>query len=596
MQQGRLKIVFREIVGVKASFPRQGFCLSPGLNFLLLLYLLFYANTAWGQPINPNPVTPDPTERPLPQPLPPTDPPIQTPPSAPPTPEEAVEIPGTITVQQFQFVGNTAFSQQELNSALANFTGKPISFAELLKAANLITELYIQKGYITSGAYIPSQEFRSGIIKIQVVEGGLEEIQVNVIQGRLNSNYVRSRIAIATTKPLNINRLQEALQLLQLNPLIESLDAELTAGTRPGVNSLTVIVKGARTFNTQFGLNNNRNPSVGSFERSVGLSEASLLGLGDRFSFAYKNTDGSNSFEGGYSLPINPRNGTIAFNYQITNNKIIEPPFNDLNIEVDSREYQLSFRQPILQTATPEISQELALTLTAARRFSRSSIQGVDFPLFPGADNRGETRISELSFAQEWLQRSRQEVLAARSDFSWGIGAFNATVNNDEPDSRYFLWRGQLIYLRLLGQASGQRTAPTLLVRSNVQLATSSLLSIEQFSLGGQGTVRGYRQDALLADNGIFASAELRLPIARFPEVQGTLQIAPFIDAGLVWNTGTENPPSNTLVGSGLGLLWQMGDSFTARLDWGIPLVNIDTDKRTWQENGLYFQLEYRAF
>jgi hemolysin activation/secretion protein len=500
-------------------------------------------------------------------------------------------------VQRFEFVGNTAFSQGKLNSTIANFTGKAITFAELLKAANQITELYVQKGYITSGAYIPSQEFRSGIIKIQVVEGSLEDIQVNVIKGRLNSNYVRSRLAIATTKPLNINRLQEALQLLQLNPLIERLDAELTAGTRPGVNSLAVTVKGARTFNAQLSINNNRNPSIGSFERGIELSEANLLGLGDRLSFAYRNTDGSNSFEGGYTLPVNPRNGTIAFNYWITNNKIIEPAFKDFNIEVDSREFELTFRQPILQRATPEISQELTLSLTAARRESNSSIQGVEFPLFLGADDQGETRISELIFAQEWLQRSRQEVLAARSELNLGIGAFNATISNNEPDSRFFMWRGQIIYLRLLSQPTGQPAiGPTLLLRSNVQLASDSLVSFEQFSLGGQGTVRGYRQDVLLSDNGIFASAELRLPIARLPEVQGTLQVAPFIDVGTVWNTGTENPQPNTLVGSGLGLLWQMGDRLTARLDWGIPLVNIDTSKRTWQENGLYFQLEYKAF
>jgi hemolysin activation/secretion protein len=591
MQEGNFKIVFREMVGAKTKVWLQAFSWFPWIFLILLPY---QTNSAFAQPINPN--TPKPSEQPLPQPLPPTNAPIQTPPIAPPTPEEALDIPGSITVQQFQFVGNTAFSQRELNSAIANFTNKPITFAELLQAANQITQLYVQKGYITSGAYIPSQEFRSGIIKIQVVEGSLEDIQVNVIKGRLNSNYVRSRIAIATKKPLNINRLQEALQLLQLNPLIKRLDAELTAGTRPGVNSLAVTVQGARTFNTQLTLNNSRNPSVGSFERGIGFSEASLLELGDRFSFVYKNTDGSNSYEGGYALPVNPRNGTIGFNFQVTNNRIIEPPFNDLDIEVNSREFQLTFRQPILQTATPEISQELALSLTAARRFSESSIQGLDFPLFPGADIRGETRISELSFAQEWLQRSRQEVLAARSDFNLGIGAFNATVNDDEPDSQYFLWRGQMVYLRLLSPATEQRAAPTLLLRSNVQLAANSLLSIEQFSLGGQGTVRGYRQDALLGDNGIFASAELRLPIARFPNVQGTLQVAPFIDAGTVWNTGTENSQSNTLVGSGLGLLWQMGDSLTARLDWGIPLVNLDTDKRTWQENGLYFQLEYRGF
>ncbi|BAZ41348.1 surface antigen D15 domain-containing protein [Calothrix sp. NIES-4101] len=586
MQNHSLKIA------VQSGVWRRRIVLCPGFS---LIFLLYDINVAQAQSINP--VTPKPPEQTPPKPLPPTNVPIQIPPLAPPTPEEALDIPGSITVQRFEFVGNTAFSQGQLNSTIADFTGKPITFAELLKAANQISELYVQKGYITSGAYIPAQEFRSGVIKVQVVEGSLEDIQVNVTKGRLNSNYVRRRIAIATRAPLNINRLQEALQLLQLNPLIASLDAELTAGTKPGVNSLVVTVKGAKTFNTQLSLNNNRNPSVGSFERGITVSEANLLGVGDRLSVDYKNTDGSNSFEGGYTLPVNPRNGSIGFNYRLTNNKIIEPAFKDLDIGVDSREFELSFRQPVIQRATPEFSQELSLSFTAARRESNSSIKGVQFPLFPGADDQGKTRISELSFAQEWLQRSRKQVVAARSEFNLGVGAFNATVNNSEPDSRYLLWRGQLIYLRLLSQPKKQTAiAPTMLLRSNVQLASNSLLSLEQFSLGGQGTVRGYRQDTVLSDNGIFASAELRLPIARFPEVQGTLQVAPFIDLGTVWNTGRENPQSSTLAGTGFGLLWQMGDRFTARVDWGIPLVNIDTSKRTWQDNGVYLQMEYKGF
>jgi hemolysin activation/secretion protein len=202
-----------------------------------------------------------------------------------------------------------------------------------------------------------------------------------------------------------------------------------------------------------------------------------------------------------------------------------------------------------------------------------------------------------LNFGQEWLQRSRQDVLAARSEFSVGIGAFDATINDNEPDSKFFLWRGQLLYLRRFGEARGEPAiAPLLLLRSNIQLAADSLLSREQLSLGGQATVRGYRQDALLTDNGIFASAEARLPIVRVPRVKGTLQIAPFIDFGIGWNTNRESPDNNTLVGAGFGLIWQMGEFFTARIDWGIPLVNTDSTNGSWQENGVYFQFEYRPF
>ena len=571
-------------------------------SFLLLAPLFFFilacALPGLTQAIAP--VPPAPPRQPQPEPLSPREEPLQLNPTAPPTPEEVRDIPGQIIVNQFNFVGSSVFSQEELNQATAEFLGKPITFAQLLQAANQVTELYLQQGYITSGAYIPSQAIQSGTITIQVVEGSLEEIEVEIVKGRLNSDYVRSRIAIAVAKPLNINHLQEALQLLQLNPLIESLNAELSTGTKPGTNSLVVKVFGAKTFAASIDLNNNRNPSIGSFERGIKLSEANLLGLGDEMTFTYTNTDGSNKFNGSYALPVNARNGSLRFRYQLSDNEKIEPPFDDLDIQVDYRQFELSFRQPVIERATPEYSQELALSLGVERQESDSFILGVGFPLSPGANDRGEIRISKLNFAQEWLQRGRQEVILARSEFGFGIDAFDATVNDDGPDSRFFLWRGQILYLHLLREAtSNSAISPTLLVRSELQLSSQPLVTIEQFSLGGYSTVRGYRQDTILSDNGFFVSAEVRVPILRVPEVQGSLQIVPFIDFGTGWNIDRGNLDPNTLAGAGFGLLWQMGEEFNARLDWGIPLVDVDysdSGSRTLQQDGIYFQVEYKPF
>jgi hemolysin activation/secretion protein len=570
--------------------------LYPAFYCLFFLGILSDLPGLRSQTIGPvRPPEPEPTQ---PKPLPPTQPPLESPnPSAPPTPEESLDVPGNITVKRFEFVGNTAFSVEELNAEVAEFLGKPVSFSQLLQAAERISDLYVREGYITSGAYIPSQEIKAGTVRIQVVEGSLEAIEVNASEGRLDPDYVRSRLAIATGKPLNVNRLQEALQLLQLDPLIENLKADLSAGTKPGTNLLSVSVVGADTFNVRLNLNNNRNPSVGSFERSVEISEANLFGIGDGISLTYGNTDGSDRIETSYSLPVNANNGTLSFRFQYTGNEIIEPPFDDLDIEVDTRDFELSFRQPVFREATPEVTREFALSLTAARRESDSSVRGVDFPVFVGANEEGETRISSISFGQEWLQRSRIDVLAARSQFNLGIGAFDATVNEDEPDSQFSLWRGQLSYLRRLDRVTNDpQLSPTLLLRSELQLTGNSLLSREQYSLGGQATVRGYRQDAALGDSGLFAGAEVRLPILSVPEVDGILQITPFIDFGTVWNVEGDNPDPQTLLGTGIGLLWQMGDNFNARLNWGIPLIDSNSRKRTWQENGVYFELEYNPF
>ncbi len=413
---------------------------------------------------------------------------------------------------------------------------------------------------------------------------------------RLNPNYVRARLT--SKKPINQKRLLEDLQLLQLNPLIASISAELAAGTSPVTSVLEVQVREAKTFDTQVVADNGRTPSVGSFRRRLQLSEANLLGLGDGLSLGYSNTDGSDSFDIGYALPLNSRNGTVSLAYGNTSSDVIEPPFNALDINGNSRYYELSLLLPISQTP----SEEFAIGLSAVRSESEISSSVLkDFglspnELSPGADEEGRTRISALQFFQEWTKRNASEVIAARSQFNLGIGAFNATVNEDAPDSRFFSWRGQAQWVRLLAPET------LLVLRGDVQLSPDALVPSQQFSLGGIDSVRGYRQDALLTDSGAFVSAEVRLPIYRSRQRQTILQLTPFVDVGTTWNTsgrrnrnGNTTDP-NTLVSVGLGLRLQLSDRFTARLDWGIPLVDLSTRKRTWQENGVYFSIVSSPF
>ena len=177
-----------------------------------------------------------------------------------------------------------------------------------------------------------------------------------------------------------------------------------------------------------------------------------------------------------------------------------------------------------------------------------------------------------------------------RSQFNLGVGAIDATVNAEQPDSRFLSWQGQAQWVRLLAPET------LLLLRGNVQLSTTSLVPLEQFTLGGLQSVRGYRQDLLLTDNGAFASAEVRLPVLRISDWNAVLQVAPFVDVGSTWNAGREAPDRNSLASVGLGLVWQQSDRFTARLDYGIPLISVSSTERTWQENGLYFSVFYNPF
>lgn len=496
------------------------------------------------------------------------------------------DIPEQIIVKDFDVVGSSIFSEQELNTAIESYRDRPLSLPELFQARSVITKLYTDKGYVNSGAYIPPQELDDGTVKIAVLEGKLEGINVSGTK-RLTPKYISSRIETAAGKPVNVDSLLAALQLLRLDPLIDNISAELSAGIQPGTSLLDIQVEEADVFNMSASFNNQKSPSVGSNQRSVGINHGNLLGLGDKFNFNFNNTEGSNGFDVAYGLPINAKNGTIRAVYGANSNDVVEEPFvSAIDLESQSRYFELNLRQPLLLKP----NQEFALGLSFSRSESETFLFDDGFNLSRGSDENGETKISAIRLFQEYVNRDDRKVLAFRSQFSIGIDAFDATSNDDEPDSTFFAWRGQSQWVRKLDEDF------LLLLRGDVQLSGGGLVPLEQFRVGGANSARGYRQDLSLGDNGLFASAELRVPVLRFRNIDGLVQIAPFFDIGTVWNSDDLEIVNSTLPSLGVGLNFSMGTRFNARLDWGIPLVDVETPGSSLQEDGVHFAIDYNFF
>lgn len=495
-------------------------------------------------------------------------------------------IPEQIVVKRFDVIGSSVFSSQELNQAVKSYRDRPLTLSELFQARSAITNLYAEKGYVSSGAYIPPQELDDGTVQIAVLEGKLEEINISGTK-HLSDKYVSSRIEAAAKEPINVDTLLAALQLLRLDPLIDNVSAELSAGIRPGTSLLDIRIQEADVFNISTSLNNSRSPGIGTSERSVGLHHGNLLGFGDQFNFDYGNTDGSDAFDFSYGLPLNSKNGTIKAAYGSNSNNVIEKPFSPIDIESKSRYYEVSLRQPIVLKPT----QELALGLSLTRTESETFLFDDSFQLSRGANQDGETRISAVRLFQEFVNRNDKEVLAFRSQFSLGVDVLNSTIHDgDQPDSTFLSWRGQSQWVRQLDQDF------LLLLRGDAQISEGSLVPLEQFRVGGVNSVRGYRQDLSLGDNGLFASAELRIPILRFKKVDGLVQIAPFFDVGTVWNNDDLEISNATLPSLGVGLNFSMGTSFNARLDWGIPLTSVEGKGDSLQEDGIYFSIDSNFF
>lgn len=505
----------------------------------------------------------------------------------PPTVNAAADnVPEQIVVKDFEVVGSSIFTEQELNQAVKSYRNRPLTLSELFQARSTITKLYTDKGYVSSGAYIPPQELANGTVQIAVLEGKLEEINVSGTE-HLSEDYVASRIETAAGKPINVDSLLGALQLLRLDPLIDNVSAELSAGIRPGTSLLDIKIQEADVFNISTSLNNSRSPSVGTNQRAIGINHGNLFGFGDSFNFEYANTNGSNAIDLAYGVPVNSKNGTIKAAFGTNSNDVIEDPFSAIDIESKSRYYELSLRQPLLLRPT----QEFALGMSFTRTESETFLFDESFQLSRGANEDGETRISAVRLFQEFVNRNDKEVLAFRSQFSLGVDALNSTINDDgEPDSTFVSWRGQSQWVRRI------REDFLFLLRGDAQFSGGSLVPLEQFRIGGVNSARGYRQDLSLGDNGLFASAELRIPVLRFQRFDGLIQVAPFFDVGTVWNSGDVEVTNATLPAVGVGLNLSLGTNFNARLDWGIPLTSVESEDNSLQEDGIYFSLDSNFF
>lgn len=543
-------------------------------------------------PVNPSnqfpPLPPPVSPSPAPPEFSPSAAPVITP--SQPNPQRGGDVePATYRIRQFRFQGNTVFSDAELARETAPFTNRDITFAELRQASEAVEKHYTDRGYYASGA-LPPQAVQNDIVTIQILEGKIERINISgdgspksERRAERFASYVRSRLFAAVRPVLQRDRLEEALRLLQRDSRFKSISATIQPGTLPNTRILDVRLTVNPSFDVQIGVNNQQSPLIGSFERRIQVNQANLLGLGDQLSIGYANTAGSNAESLGYTVPINSRNGTVQIDYDRADNRVIRQPFAQADIRSAANFYNLTLRQPIVQRATERRLEELALGVTASRSDLQTSILGVPFPLSPGSDEQGRTRISAVRFFQEYLNRTDRTVFAARSQFSFGLNAFNSTIKQS-PNSRFFAWRGQVQWLQSLNPNLD------LLLRSDIQLSDRPLVPIEQFVLGGPATVRGYAQNTLFADNGVVGSLELRFRLLR--NVTNEIQLIPFADVGTVWNNDRSALPNNTLAAVGLGVQW-VHQNLQVRANYAVPLIPIPNQGKSLQEKGFDISVQY---
>ena len=525
-------------------------------------------------------------------------------PTVPPDASEERLPPVKVFVREFQFEGHTVFPAQDLQTLAAPYTNREVTTEDLERLRTAVTLLYVQRGYVTSGAVIPDQAVTGGLIRIQIIEGALTDINIEGARWTWPS-YYRRRIALSAGPPVNVYTLQERLQLLQQDPRVDRLNAELRRGISPGRNELNVRVTESRPFKGWIEFNNHQSPAVRAERWMATLAHESLTGNGDRLQVSYGQSIPINNTTGvlplinvSYVLPITAYDTTLAVGYRRSDFEVVKQPFRTLGIEGHTEIFSVTLQQPVYRTLTQQVN----VGVQGEYLYNKNLLLGQPFDFFAGYQN-GVANIAALRFLQDWTYRSQDTILGVRSRFSVGLDVLDATTNSGPvADGRYFSWVGQLQGLRRLEQYAGTQ----LLGRIDLQLTNDRLFPLEQIPVGGRYSVRGYRELSLLRDNAFLFSIEPRLPVARwlFGAREDLLQLAPFFDYARAWSAknSTEAPKSLMSVGVGLRTAFLPKNQGYFELYWGYRLRGAGTNDPPYsttgnmQDHGIHLQVVLQPF
>lgn len=536
-------------------------------------------------------------------PLPPPNPVL--PPLQPPSEGDPQQQLGQLRVfvHDIHVVGSTVFSEEELATVTKPYHGRTLTTEELEQLRLALTLLYVNHGYITSGAIIPDQDVTLGIITIQIIEGTLARIDVEGTNW-FRHRYLSDRISLGAGVPLRLEPIQERLQFLQRDSRIERINAELRPGEQRGESVLGVHVKETSPWKLWLDFNNYQTPTVGAERGLLTFAHQNVTGHGDVFSFTSGGSHGVHPIiDVSYTVPLNRYDTTLTASYRRNEFAVISSEFRPLNLNSESEVIGFTLRQPLYRT----LSDELAVALTGEHLYNKVTSDfdrpGQPSLFIPGSSDTGVSTVSALRFLQEYVHRTPSSVIAFRSRVSVGFDVLGATINSRDdtntfngeplPSGKFVSWLGQAQTVKRLDDLWGIQ----ILGRVDLQISNNRLFPLEQIPVGGRFSVRGYRENTLIRDNAVLASLESRIPLLKFASGEDMVQFAQFVDVGRSWVSRGRTHGLQTLASVGLGVRWNVLPHDRARFElyWGVPLQHVEQGHGNLQDHGIHLQVVVQA-
>ena len=487
----------------------------------------------------------------------------------------AFSAPPTGEVSGYEVFGNTLIPVKKIQELLAPYTGQQ-SLEGITAASNALQNLYIQAGYAGVVTSVPAQTLSNGKVRIDVLEGKLDQI---VVQGNNNFSSTNIKAGLPSLKvgvTPNLVDLDTHTLMVNENPA-KSVRVVFQPGLRTGQLDALVVTEEQNPVQWTATLDNTGNSTSGRYRASLVFQHANVFDL-DHVLNARLNApvnDPANGLAAGlsYRIPLYQQYASVDLlaSYSNVKNRVTPTPAGDLSFAGQGQAVGVRYNWHLPRVGKSK--QKISAGLDWRQYRNECSI-GV-FGSQGCGPAAASVEVHPVTLAYQVFDPGNFSAFVQFSSNVLAGGALGQAQNFEasRPGAtpRYWVLSGGYQLVRSLENQS------TLSWRANAQHSPHALISAEQFGVGGASTVRGYAERELVGDRGVATSVEwstsLPWPLQNAgqsgasPQLLGTV----FIDAGLVDNhLGTVCKSGKTtcsIAGAGIGLTMSQGRRWSLKAD-----------------------------
>jgi len=257
----------------------------------------------------------------------------------------------TIFVKNFKITAAIHMPESELQTLLADFTNKDLTFAQLQEAASVITKEYRANGFFVTRAYIPAQKMQDGIVEIAIIEGNYGKF---ILDNSSRVSTPRVQAMLDNVKDANIvstATLERAMLIINDTPGAKVTAADVMPGAEVGTSDFAVKTEATPLYDGYVIGDNYGSRYTGQNRLMAGVNFNSLAGIGDKLSLSglvSKEADLTN-YRVGYAIPLMPNGLTGEVAYSMTKYALTEE-YADLNAEGTSNALEATLSYPLIRT------------------------------------------------------------------------------------------------------------------------------------------------------------------------------------------------------------------------------------------------------